>query len=144
MSEVPDGHYPDEFGTHYEDTCYTCLLGKEVKGECRCGKCCRLIIEVELQDAEREPRIKEKGSPILGAPDAAGHRELEGYLLNSKDNDYACAFLDQATNLCTIYPTRPLVCRLFDCAGEGREQLIELGMIEKDEEPRKPVQGLLF
>ena len=33
--------------------------------ECRCGECCRrLLIEVDLEDAEREPRIKELGSPI--------------------------------------------------------------------------------
>jgi Fe-S-cluster containining protein len=53
-----------------------------------------------------------------------------GYLLNSKDGP--CVFLDLETNLCSIHPTRPLMCRLFDCAGEGREQIIELGILDRD------------
>ncbi len=43
----------------------------------------------------------------------------------SLDND--------ATNACTIYETRPLLCRLFNCEREGREQLIELGILKRDE-----------
>ena len=84
-----------------------------------------------FEDAQREPRIREKGSPIFTPPELtqSGERELEGYLLNGED--LACVFLDQRTNLCTIYETRPLACRLFDCDGEGREQLIELGIIER-------------
>jgi Fe-S-cluster containining protein len=121
-----EGHTLDEDGEHYEEECYQCLLSQEVKGDCRCAECCkRLLIEVELEDAEREPRIKELGSPINGFDG-----ELEGYLLNGKE-DMACVFLDQATNLCRIYETRPLLCRLFDCQGEGREQLIELGIIDR-------------
>jgi Fe-S-cluster containining protein len=55
---------------------------------------------------------------------------LEGYLLNRVNGpDVACVFLDQATHHCTIYETRPLGCRLFDCGGAGREQLIELGIL---------------
>lgn len=82
-----------------------------------------------LQDAEREPRIREFGSPIYTPAEltGTGQRELEGFLLNGKD--VACVFLDQETNLCTIYETRPLGCRLFDCQGEGRDQLIELGIL---------------
>ena len=89
------------------------MLRQEVKGQCRCGQCCRrLIIEVGLEDAQREPRIKECGSPIRGFSD-----EVEGYLLNSHENDYACAFLDRATNLCTIYPTRPLLLHTIPGVG---------------------------
>ncbi len=43
-------------------------------------------------------------------------------------------FLDEASNLCTIHETRPLVCRLLDCEGEGREQLIELGVIRREDQ----------
>jgi hypothetical protein len=32
------------------------------------------------------------------------------------------------------YETRPLICRLFDCDGEGKEQLIELGVLEREKE----------
>jgi len=103
----------------------------EVQSECRCGECCRhLIIEAGLEDAEREPRIKTRGSPVFAQAEftKSGKKELEGYLLNAKDNDNACAFLEQTTNLCSIYETRPWACRVFDCDGEGREQLIQLGI----------------
>jgi Fe-S-cluster containining protein len=105
--------------------------GEPTQSDCRCGECCRhLIIEVALDDAKREPKIKEQGSPIYLPAEltASGEPELEGYLLNSAGNGNACAFLDQTSNLCSIYETRPWACRVFDCDGEGREQLIELGI----------------
>jgi Fe-S-cluster containining protein len=107
---------PHQSDDHDPDECYECLLREEVISTCRCAECCRrLIIEVGLEDAEREPRIKERGSPIFTPPEltASGERELEGYLLNGKD--LACVFLDREKNLCTIHETRPLACRLFDC-----------------------------
>jgi len=107
----------------------------EVHSECRCGECCRhLIIEARLEDAEREPRIKTRGSPVYAPAEftKSGKMELEGYLLNAKDNGNACAFLEQTTNLCSIYETRPWACRIFDCDGEGREQLIQLGIRPRD------------
>lgn len=87
------------------------------------------MIEVRTEDAEIEPKIKEMGSPILDEPDENGKRELIGYYLNSKRNEYACAFLDRTTNLCGIYDTRPLVCRLFDCDGADRAEKVELGLL---------------
>jgi Fe-S-cluster containining protein len=130
MEWAPGDHQLDEDGEHDPDECYQCLLGKEVASECRCAACCRrLIIEVGLEDAEREPKIKEHGSPTYTPPEltASGHKELEGYLLN--DADGPCVFLDRRTDLCTIYETRPLVCRLFSCDGEDREKLVELGIL---------------
>lgn len=130
MEIVPQGHTLDEDGDHDPDGCYECLLGQTVISTCRCAACCRgLIIEALPEDAEREPRLKELGSPLKGFTD-----EVEGYLLNGPDGP--CLFLDRATDLCTIYPTRPLACRLFDCDGEGREQLIELGILNR--EPPEP------
>jgi len=68
----------------------------EVKNACRCGECCRrLIIEVGLEDAEREPKIAEKGSPIYTdyRLTASKQPELEGYLLNdTTGDDHACVF----------------------------------------------------
>lgn len=123
------GHTRDEDGDHDPDQCYECLKKEEVKNICDCGKCCRhLLIEVLAEDAKREPKIAERGSPILGWPDANGHRELDGYFLNARGDDMACVFLDRATNKCTIYETRPLLCRLFNCDGAGREQLVELDL----------------
>jgi len=133
-SEVPEGHQTDEDGEHYPDACYQCVLARDpALSSCRCGNCCRsMLIEVLVEDAEREPRIKELASPIYA--DArltlSGQRELEGYLLNTGENG-ACVFLDDKTNLCTIYETRPLLCRVFDCDGEAREQLLDLGILER-------------
>jgi hypothetical protein len=109
---------PTATAEHEPDECYHCLLDEEASNVCRCGNCCRaLIIETCLQDAEVEPLIKERGSPIYTGPEftASGQRELQGYLLNGKDGH--CVFLDDSANLCTIHATRPLVCRLFQCDG---------------------------
>jgi Fe-S-cluster containining protein len=130
--EVPEGHQCDEYGEHDPDECYACLLARDpVAPSCQCGQCCRLIIEVSLEDAEREPRIKELGSPIY--QDArlteSGEPELIGYLLN-RPPSYACAFLDEH-NLCSIYPTRPILCRLFNCEEAKHEGLIDLGIKER-------------
>src|SRR6266852_3049653 len=60
-----DGHTLDEDGEHDEEGCWQCLHSQTAETTCRCGECCRrLIVEVELEDAEREPKIKEFGSPI--------------------------------------------------------------------------------
>src|SRR5207244_12144378 len=107
---------------------------------CRCGECCRhLIIEVLPEDADVEPKIKERGSPLYAGPEltASGQREQIGYLLNTNENGGSCAFFDRETNLCGIYGTRPLVCRLFNCDGEDREGLIELGILP----PRDSTRG---
>ena len=46
----------------------------------------RLLIEVSLRDAEREPRIKELCGPIYDPPEltGTGKKELVGYLLNAE------------------------------------------------------------
>jgi Fe-S-cluster containining protein len=116
------GHSLDEEGSHDPDECELCVEREyTVACDCRCGKCCEeLLIEVSLRDAEREPRIKELGSPIWDTDiELFEHRrEVGGYLLNSRENTGACVFFDLQTRLCTIHETRPLVCRLFNCDQE--------------------------
>jgi len=132
-SPVEEGHGPDcllaeheamlagdkdALDSHDQDECYWCAAAQApALSECRCGKCCqRLLIEVNLEDARREPKIAEQGSAIFSRFERIpGKRELEGFFLNSRENDWACTFLDRATNLCQIYDSRPLVCRLFNC-----------------------------
>jgi Fe-S-cluster containining protein len=146
MSEASDDEFDpllhdlDEDGDHDEDECQPCIeKNHSVSGECRCGACCRLFVEVTVRDAVREPRIAAHGSPTLSHPDPVrGERELIGYLLNGPSG--ACVFLDATTNGCMIYETRPGTCRIFDCDGEGRDQLIELGMLER----RQAVERTLF
>ena len=108
-----EDHQLDEDGEHDSDACELCIeRDHTVENDCRCGRCCAggLLIEATLRDAESEPRIEEC-QPIKGLTD-----EIEGYMLNDKANDYACRFFDHDTRLCTIWETRPLCCRLFDCA----------------------------
>ncbi|MGE0533463.1 MAG: YkgJ family cysteine cluster protein [Pirellulales bacterium] len=109
-----DEHQLDEVGDHNEDECEVCIERNcMVKCSCRCGDCCsgRLLIEVSLRDAEREPRIAKEEGPVYEG--LSGDRQLIGYILNGKDA--ACIFLDRRTKLCTIYETRPLVCRVYNC-----------------------------
>src|SRR3712207_1959704 len=71
---------PDGDGEHDEEACYRCLLIKETTRDWRCGKYCRLLIEVLPEDAEREPKIEELRSPIYYPPEftESGQRELAG------------------------------------------------------------------
>ena len=75
-----------------------------------------MIIEVTARDAAREPLIK-----VLGRKLRDGHTgeyppdDEAGWLLNGKSGP--CVFLKEEAgkDLCSIYATRPLVCRLFCC-----------------------------
>lgn len=131
-NEPPGGRPQDSFDDDLDDDDDLFETATEVSCECRCGECCRnLIIEVDVEDAKREPKIAERGSPTYTSAELteSGKRELEGYLLNDVKNDGACTFLDRTTNLCTIHETRPWVCRVFDCDGEQREELVQLGIL---------------
>lgn len=110
-----DDHQLDGDGVHDPDECEPCIERNEaVCNDCRCGNCCEVtIVEATLRDAEREPRITEC-QPI--EDDLTGARQLVGYLLNDPENGHACRFFDREARLCTIYETRPLCCRLFDCS----------------------------
>ena len=112
-----DQHDEDEYGEHDPDECELCLEADcTIRCECRCGNCCeRMIIEASLRDAEREPRIAERGRPIYD--DMWGPKEQIGWFLNDPEHGH-CVFFDPQTRLCTIHATRPLICRLFDCDAE--------------------------
>lgn len=110
---------------HQPEECELCLSERSIHSICRCAACCRhLIIEVSLLDAQREPKIRERGSTIYTSAilTGTGKYEIEGWLLNGPPGG-PCVFLDQATNLCTIHDTRPLCCRLFNCdrTAEGKD-----------------------
>jgi hypothetical protein len=74
-----------------------------------CGACCRTFpIFASAVDAAREPRVAAEGRelpPHLAAPGWT-------YQLHPLPFHEACCFLDGAAR-CTIYPTRPDVCRAF-------------------------------
>lgn len=108
-----------------EDDCLPCAAAEDdVKSDCRCGNCCRsLILETLPEDALVEPRIAAECETLHGFMD-----EMVGYLLNDPVKGNACHFLDLDTNLCGIYESRPLMCRVYDCA-DTRDELIELGIL---------------
>ena len=123
-------HRFDEDNVHHEDECDLCIeRNGSVSSTCRCGNCCeRLILETSLSDAEREPRIAAECAKIRHFQD-----ELVGYLLNDPRNGGACHFLDCQSRLCTIYETRPLMCRVFNCDAERRSgDLVDLLTYEPD------------
>ncbi len=108
-----DDHQLDEDGYHDEEECEVCYEQEHAHcGSCGCGRCCEsLIVEASLRDAEREPKIAQLGRPIKDnfAPD-----EIVGYMLTDVRRG-CCKFFDQTSRKCTIYETRPLGCRVFNC-----------------------------
>jgi Fe-S-cluster containining protein len=53
--------------------------------------------------------------------------ETTWYLVNRPGGP--CVSIDQQANLRGIYEPRPLMCRLFGCQGEFRDELVELGIL---------------
>ena len=80
-----------------------------------------------FRDAEREPRIAESGVPLMDDM-RTGVKEQVGWMLGRTDGH--CVFFDPEQRLCTIYDTRPLECRIFNCDGPE-------GEIFRDPEGRK-------
>lgn len=121
-----EGHYINDWGNHVPDACRIRVEANDtVTCQCRCGNCCeRLIIEVDVEDAEREPRIASACQPLHD-----GSPEIIAYRLNDARNEWACHFFDRETRRCTIYDTRPLLCRVVNCdeARAGDEQREILG-----------------
>ena len=82
-----------------------------------CGACCKTWrILVADEDAAREPRIAHEARRL---PDNQ-RTEHWAYQLFPLPFHETCVFLDPA-NRCTIYDTRPRVCRAFE-AGSQRCQ----------------------
>ena len=79
-----------------------------------CGACCRTFpIFASAADARREPRIVAEGR-ALAEHLATDHWHYQLYPLPFH---VTCCFLDGDAR-CTIYPTRPDVCRAFPAGGE--------------------------
>ena len=81
---------------HDEDERQQCIEENHtVTRTCRGGECCRLLVLVEatLQDAVREPKIREGRLPTLSdLPDpTTGRREFVGYYLSQKFDDLRSA-----------------------------------------------------
>jgi Fe-S-cluster containining protein len=83
-----------------------------------CGACCRTFpIFAAERDAQREPRIRDEGRRLplwLATPDWE-------YQLFPLPFHETCCFLD-GDNRCTIYASRPDVCRRFEAGSEQCEE----------------------
>jgi Fe-S-cluster containining protein len=79
-----------------------------------CGACCRTFaIYVSQTDAGREPRIRDESlrlRPWLTSPERA-------YQLFPLPFHETCCFLG-SDNRCTIYATRPDLCRHFEAGSD--------------------------
>lgn len=79
-----------------------------------CGACCRTFrVLVSAEDAARERRIAGEAREL---PDHQA-TPLWRFQLFPLPFHEACCFLDEALR-CTIYATRPRVCREFAAGGE--------------------------
>jgi Fe-S-cluster containining protein len=79
-----------------------------------CGACCRTFpIFASAADAARQPRIAVEGRAL--AEHLATDRWT--YQLFPLPFHETCCFLD-GDSRCTIYPTRPEVCRAFPAGGD--------------------------
>lgn len=79
-----------------------------------CGACCRTFpIFAAGADADREPRIAREGRTL---PEHVASPQWTYQLFPLPFHD-GCCFLD-GDNRCTIYATRPEVCREFPAGGD--------------------------
>ena len=84
------------------------VLVKQFRRCERCGACCRnSIIDVDLEDALREPRIVAEAT-LLDGHGTASDDEWQFSLNQRGGKDFACIFLTDEG--CSIYPTRPVCC----------------------------------
>jgi len=106
----------DEVGTPYCVTVDVQTVGDSERGEAGDRRVTWIAADLIAVDQAFTRRLGERLT-------ASGERELIGYILNSSEKNYACAFLDLASDRCQIYPTRPLLCRLFNCDAYVQEEL---------------------
>lgn len=98
-----------------------------------CGACCGCyMVLASRDDAVREPRIAEEGQRLAPWLET----ERWSYRLTQLPFHEACCFLD-GDRLCSIYETRPQVCRDF-AAGE---EPCQLARVAKGLPPLESVGG---
>jgi Fe-S-cluster containining protein len=102
----------------------------------KCGACCQTFpVLVSEADAVREPRVKECG---LELPEFL-KRPGWDFKLHPLPFLEGCCFLGE-NKLCTVYETRPDVCRKFEAGTEEcAEARARVGLPPLDEwEPEAP------
>lgn len=78
-----------------------------------CGECCSDILHLDEEEIQRIDEYM-KEHKITPAP----YREID----NGKETlDTGCPFRNNVMKLCTIYPVRPEICRIFKCNRSAKE-----------------------
>jgi len=110
-------------------------MGKLERG--RCGLCCTLLVRLGAADISKiKARIKNLGFDEAYFVD----KDTKGAAILRRTNGY-CRFLEikEGIATCTIYDSRPKVCREYTCIKPGEEEctlqrhysVIDLGNIGK-------------
>lgn len=99
-----------------------------------CGACCKgtLIVEADVVDLLREPRLKEGDSFYSGMSSDEVLKlfmeESGRAIILACGTELPCPFLNE-DNKCSIYPTRPNACVAMQAGDEQCDQArIELGL----------------
>ncbi|MDD3710753.1 MAG: YkgJ family cysteine cluster protein [Methanothrix sp.] len=88
-------------------------IQSEIKCE-RCGRCCTLSNPISLEPQDVERLSAHLGISIRKTIQRyAGRVEVGGRGAWAMKRTSPCIFLDEASGLCKIHPTRPIVCRAF-------------------------------
>jgi Fe-S-cluster containining protein len=104
-------------------------MGKLERG--RCGLCCTLLVRLARPDIERIKKLGHKESYFVA-------RDSKDAAILNRPNGY-CRFLEIKDGIatCTIYGSRPKVCRDYSCISPGETEcklqrhysVVELGKI---------------
>ncbi len=78
-----------------------------------CAECCKDAILLNWVDVMM---IREQLSINQVAKIRIRENDFAIGIILSEEKEMFCSFLDRTNNLCTIYPVRPLVCRVYVCA----------------------------
>lgn len=104
------------------ETHITSIASIEIPACTSCGRCCYQVVElIAGVDVVAESMVVEHD----------GQRCME------QRGDGACVALDPVTKLCTIYESRPSVCRAFDRGGELCVKVLERAAIRDAARPLK-------
>jgi|APIni6443716594_1056825.scaffolds.fasta_scaffold558557_2 Fe-S-cluster containining protein len=89
-------------------------MGKLERG--RCGLCCTLLVRLAKEDIARIRKLGHKESCFVA-------RDSSNSAILNRTNGY-CRFLEikEGIATCTIYESRPKVCREYDCIGPGETE----------------------
>lgn len=80
----------------------------------RCGNCCGPIGFTTLEEENIEKYLEDEGIDVRTCIVGTTRDQVLAFT-----SDFKCPFLKD--NECTIYPVRPIVCRLFGVIRGGRE-----------------------